>query len=237
MNPPIARIGGKSRIAKQIIELFPPDNTYTTYIEPFVGAGNIIYRIPYNPKHLEIVNDLDNDMYRIFKGIQLHGNEIQDYFPMKYPSKEQFFKSVNKKDIISLLIKYKVSFFKLGKSYSFPQVNENIIYKTAKFNQLQDRLKNVKIFNKYYTTIIKKFDSKNSFFYLDPPYENSKDYPNAVNPIDVYKALTNIKGKFMLSYNDSPTIRNIFKNYNIQSIITKYESPPRDVVELLITNY
>ena len=53
----------------------------------------------------------------------------------------------------------------------------------------------------------------------------------------MYNALKNIKGKFMLSYNDSPTIRNIFKNYNIQSIITKYQSPPREVVELIITNY
>ena len=69
---------------------------------------------------------------------------------------------------------------------------------------------------------LKNTFGKKAFFYLDPPYEESKDYPNAVNPIDVYNAVKKIKGKFMLSYNDSPLIRNIFKNYNIQSIITKY---------------
>jgi DNA adenine methylase len=235
MNPPIARIGGKSRIAKQIIELFPPDNTYTTYIEPFVGAGNIIYRIPYNPKHLEIVNDLDNDMYRIFKGIQMYGYHLRERLPKTLITKEQFINLKNKKDIISLILRYKISYMGAGK-YINPSI-KSTPFKTTKFNELQERLKNVNIFNEDFTTIINQFNNKKAFFYLDPPYEESKDYPNAVNPIDVYNAVKKIKGKFMLSYNDSPLIRNIFKNYNIQSIITKYQSPPRDVVELIITNY
>jgi DNA adenine methylase len=235
MNPPIGRIGGKSRIAKQIIELFPPDNTYTTYIEPFVGAGNIIYRIPYNPKHLEIINDLDNDMYRIFKGVQMYGIHLKERLPKKTITKKQFINLKDKKDIISLLLRYKISYKGAGK-YINPSI-KSTPFKTTKFNELQERLKNVNIFNEDFTTIINQYNNKKVFFYLDPPYEESKDYPNAVNPIDVYNAVKKIKGKFMLSYNDSPLIRNIFKNYNIQSIITKYQSPPRDVMELIITNY
>lgn len=61
------------------------------------------------------------------------------------------------------------------------------------------------------------------------------------NPEEVYDAIKNIKGKFLLSYNDSPKIRDIFKKYDIQTIKTDYQ-PTKDikkrtVKELLIKNY
>ena len=50
-----------------------------------------------------------------------------------------------------------------------------------------------------------KYDSPNTLFYLDPPYENSeKQYiHDSVNIQDLFKILSNIKGYFILSYNDS----------------------------------
>ena len=46
----------------------------------------------------------------------------------------------------------------------------------------------------------------------------------------------------MLSYNDSPNIRNMFKKYNIMLVKTKYITPlwgveKEDKKELVITNY
>lgn len=68
-----------------------------------------------------------------------------------------------------------------------------------------------------------------------------KDYKNYVEPEDVFTALKNIKGKFMLSYNDSLHIRKIFKAYNLEVIETAYEHTnsigKRNVNELIITNY
>ena len=32
------RMGGKSKIANKLISLFPDPNSYTTYVEPFIGA-------------------------------------------------------------------------------------------------------------------------------------------------------------------------------------------------------
>jgi len=40
LNPPIARMGGKSKLRKRIIELTPE---HTTYIEPFFGAGWVYF--------------------------------------------------------------------------------------------------------------------------------------------------------------------------------------------------
>ena len=93
-------------------------------------------------------------------------------------------------------------------------------------------------YNKH-TTI--KYNKPTTFFYLDPPYEDSKDYSNSVNPEDVYNAVKTIRGKFMLSYNDSPLIRKLFKEYNIHTIETIYEnttfSKKKVITEVYITNY
>jgi putative IMPACT (imprinted ancient) family translation regulator len=51
----------------------------------------------------------------------------------------------------------------------------------------------------------------------------------------------NIKGKFMISYNDSPNIRRVFAQYNIKGISTTYSATStadaRIAKEVIITNY
>lgn len=52
--------------------------------------------------------------------------------------------------------------------------------------------------------------------------------------------LASIKGKFILSLNDTPGVREVFKGYNLEKVKTRYSvGPVRDqpVGELLITNF
>ena len=57
----------------------------------------------------------------------------------------------------------------------------------------------------------------------------------------MYNALKKIKGWFLLSDNDSPNIRSIFKEYNIYETKTKYSPTKylqyRAIKELGITKY
>ena len=46
LNAPFSRVGGKNRLKKTILKLFPPINSYNKFVEPFVGAGNIILNAP-----------------------------------------------------------------------------------------------------------------------------------------------------------------------------------------------
>ena len=241
LTPPIGRVGGKSQIAARIIKLFPP---HKIYVEPFVGAGNIIYRKPFS--QIEIINDLDKDMYKIFCGIKSRGDWIDKNIYRTYLTKYQFDSIKDKNDLMSLLYKYHCSFSSKGETYNdrnfFKQGKNPSIWK-ANFSALQDRLKDVQIYNDDYKNIIRHFDSPDTFFYLDPPYENTKKYTNYVSPEDVYLTLKKIKGKFLLSYNDSPRIREIFKEFRIRNVSTKYTgnllgtSNNEKVNELIITNY
>ena len=109
------------------------------------------------------------------------------------------------------------------------------------FTKQQEYLQSTFIFYDSFDIMIKEFDSTSTIFYLDPPYDKCKDYDNYISPAQIYDALKNIKGWFLLSYNDSPNIRSIFKDYNLHELKTK-QSPTkylqyRSIQELEITNY
>jgi DNA adenine methylase len=240
MKAPIGRMGGKSKLKLRLIEMFPKD--YDTFVEPFVGAGNIFYTTP--KVENEIINDKDKDMYIIHKGLQQNAEYIDKNIP-RVRNRKMFESKKDKNDVISILYRYKSSFMSNGKSYDASKNGEPI---QTDFTVYGPRLKGVKILNQDYSTVIKKYDSPKTFFYLDPPYESStgkegvSDYKDFVSPDDVYKSLQGLKGKFMLSYNDSANIRKIFGKYNIRKIKTKYagvstEGGVRPVTELIITNY
>jgi len=66
--------------------------------------------------------------------------------------------------------------------------------------------------------VIKRFDTKDSFFYIDPPYFNSncghyKGYTKE-DFINLLEVLTQIKGKFLLSSYWSEILQKYIKKYN-----------------------
>jgi DNA adenine methylase len=234
MTTPIGRMGGKSKIAKRLINEFPKD--YKIYVEPFFGAGNIFFRIP-EKAEINIINDLDEDIFTIMKGLQENSKYINDNINRENITKEEFKELLKKKDPISLIEINKKSFFSQGKTYS--ALKKEIKTDFIKFS---DKLKDVIILNKPFEEVIKSYDSKDTFFYLDPPYSESfRDYKHQVKPQDLFNSLEKIKGKFMLSYDDSPLIRELFKKYNISEIITSYQGTQhivrREKKELVITNF
>jgi DNA adenine methylase len=227
---PFGRMGGKSKIAKQLIEMFPP---HKTFVELFVGAGNIFFRKPKAERN--VINDLDKDVYIAMKGLQSRSKYINDNINRNV-SREEFQKIKNKTDAKSIIEKLKTSFFSTGRSWN-PTDNK------TDFLQFGEKLKNTTILNQSFEKVIKNYDAPDTFFFLDPPYESEdkKDYKDYVEPQQVYDALQGIKGKFMITYNDSANIRRIFSKYNIKTIKTTYEHTMtvgrREKTELVITNY
>lgn len=242
MPVPFGRVGGKSRIAKQIISVFP-DN-YKVYVEPFFGAGGIFFRIPESKKaKLNIINDIDQDIYIVMKELQNNSEYINNNVTRTHITKEQWITLLNKNDAVSIIEKIRYSFFSRGVSYNPSKIKYNDQLIKTDFTKFQNKLTNTIILNHDYKKIILDFDSQESFFYLDPPYEHTnKSYYNDffVDPLEVYHILKNIKGKFILSYNNSQNIQDIFSIFNIYIIKTKYINTStlaiKDKSELLITN-
>lgn len=245
MKQIFGRVGGKNLLKNKIVDNYFPENYEDMiYVEPFVGGGSIFFYK--KPSKKEIINDIDEgviDIFKLFKNYD--GKDIEKLINRPW-NKEDFkevldFKPTNDFERgVRELILMKTSFFSMKKYYSKPRRLINASYG----DKYKKRLKDTVILNQDFKKVIKKYDSENTFFYLDPPYENSKGlYENFdISIQDLYDILKNIKGKFLLSYNDSEEAKKLFKNYNINIIHTKYTNPrigsqTRKINELLISNF
>ena len=111
------------------------------------------------------------------------------------------------------------------------------------------RLQKVVIENKDFEKLIKQYDRPESFFYCDPPYYETEDYYEDVGFTEkdhkrLADCLSRIEGKFLLSYNDCPQIRELYSKPGIiiestsrlNNIAQRYEAG-KQYAELLISNY
>jgi DNA adenine methylase len=94
-----------------------------------------------------------------------------------------------------------------------------------------------------YEKVLRQFDRKETLFFLDPPYWRKKLYRYNFSDEDFVKLeerLRAIRGKFVLSLNDVPEVRQLFHGYRIQTVQLHYTSQKtagRRYREVLITNY
>jgi DNA adenine methylase len=233
------RAGGKKYIAKKLIELFPSNYTELTYVEPFVGGGGVFFRKQRSAQ--EIINDLDTKVYAVFNEVKQRN--INDDVNRQPITKEHFFEVLmDNENPVRIVELFKTSFLANAKSYDRTKGCYGI---KTDFSIFHRRLNSVTIFNEDYKSVIAQFDNPDTFFYLDPPYNQPTKkrmfYDNYVEVNELLETVRQIKGKFMLSYNDTVENRELFKEFNIQTIATSYSPTThinkRNVTELVITNY
>jgi DNA adenine methylase len=242
MKPFFNRIGSKNSIKEYILPLFPKD--YDTYVEPFVGSGALYFYK--EPSKKEVINDLDKQLiegYKLLKKADTDKSHYQLLYTV--PSTQKFVDkkaSNNNERLLQLLYLHNGTFSSSGKGKIYKVLGNT---KMNNLEEYKERLKKTTILNQNYKKVIEKYDSDKTFFYLDPPYENpsTKLYENEnINFNELNELLRNLKGKFLLSINDSKNIRDIFKDFKIKPFIVKSSGSNTDIGkedrrELFISNY
>jgi DNA adenine methylase len=111
------------------------------------------------------------------------------------------------------------------------------------------RLDKTIIENKDFAEILAQYDDPQTFFYLDPPYGGGGiDYRHIgmIFTKDDHErlrvALSTIKGKFILSLNDSPENVESYENYNVKKIsrmmgVNRKHLKSPEYKELIIFNF
>ncbi len=250
MNSFISWIGGKKLLRKKILEQFPDPDSFKRYIEVFGGAGWVLFA---SDKHaaMEVFNDANGELINLYRIVKHHPEALQKELEWLLMSREQFFDELNRNDRGMTDIQRAARFFCLIKESfgadckSFGVRTRDMQKAVDYLKDVSDRLNRVVIENQDFEQLIKTYDRPEALFYLDPPYyEAEKYYPDRFNPEDhkrLRECLGGIKGKFVLSYNDCPRIRDLYEGYTLveveraDNLVTKSES--RKYKELIIKNF
>ena len=215
------RVGSKKPIRELIKNKAPKD--YDKFVEPFVGSGAVYFYMS-DPEKKSVINDLDTDFIAGWKQLKngVSGNiEKFNKLPLAQMNAFVLKTPTNDMDRLAKRLYMSCSTFGtkgIGKLYK----ETNIYTKLKKLDEYKEFMKNTTILSQDYKTVIRSQDGAKTFFYLDPPYEGStKDnlYKEGdINLDDLAKVLKGIKGKFLLSLNDSANVREIFKGFNIKGL-------------------
>ena len=236
--------GGKSRIAHKIVNYFPE---HKTYVEAFVGGASVL--MAKKKSEIEIINDKDFQIYNSLKVIQscsiakikaaankknwmLDEDRIREAWKSKRSGISGY---------LDFLYGHRHSYSRNRRSISKERKNN----KQPNFNRIveaQKRLQNVKIFNRDYKSM-KIYDSKDTFFYFDPPYPGEWDGPKTdFDMKEFVDLICSLQGKFLVSMN----IENRsafedkgfkFKKVKIIRTFSHNESKKRYEFELIIANF
>ncbi len=251
MKAPFGYIGGKNRLAKRIIGLIPE---HRTYVELFSGGAKVLFQK--TASRNEVLNDLDNEITNFFRICQHHDGELIRHLRYHVASRKWFDLLLHHTDSANLTdIQRAARFFYLqklcyggrvlGKSFGYA-VEGKPRFDAAEIPEIIQRtcarLARVQIESLPYEDVLYRYDRKETFFYCDPPYYGLPKYAFNFSHRDyelLRDHLIKIKGKFLLSINDVPEIREIFSQFRIERVNIRYsvQKTTKVASELLIRNY
>jgi DNA adenine methylase len=257
MKSPLPWPGGKSYLLKTLVRFMPQ---HRIYVEVFSGSAKLLFAK--RESKYEILNDVNDELLNFYRVVKHRPSELADLFERDFRGRARFmelcgesrFKSRRDCELIRAhRFAYLVWWSFGAKSTSFirprrGKLNRPILALRSLLEQTSIRLSNVVIDKTDFADCIRRYDSRDTFFYLDPPYVNAGDLGH-YKPMqeerneELIEILANIRGKFLLSYDNAPLIRRLAaeKNFTIRKVSVRYtineKSNDMRVTELLISNY
>lgn len=251
----IPYLGGKTRLAKTIIARMP---VHTCYVEVFAGGAAVFFSKP--PSETEVLNDRDGDLVNMYRILKYHPEELYKQFKFELISRDEF---ERKKQVIPETltdIQQAARYLYLQRLCYGGRMNGrtfgthtqgashlNILNMQSDLEAAWRRLSGVQVENLDFRDLIPRYDREYTFYYLDPPYWKMPYYKyNFARQDfeDLSAVLAGVKGKFLMSINDTPEIREIFGKFVIDEVKIVYSvhrdsdsGPTEPQTELLISNY
>ena len=238
VSPAAPYVGGKRLLAREIgarIGAVP----HHCYAEPFVGMGGVFLRRPAAAPS-KVINDISRDVFVFFRVIQEHFAYFTDYLRFRLASRAEF-ERLSTVDPATLTdIQRAARFLYLqrtafggkvaGRGFGVSPSNGsrfNITRVVPLLEDLHERLAGVVVECLPYAEFIRRYDRPDTLFYLDPPYWACERYYGAgVFGREDFERLADLlvglKGNFIMSLNDTPGAREVFKGFRIEAVETRY---------------
>lgn len=237
-DPPAAWIGGKRHLARRICAVLAATG-HDAYVEPFVGMGGVFLRRRTRPA-VEVINDVSGDVVTLFRVLQRFPEALYQELRWRPAMRAEFDRLKETRDADLLDIERAARFLYLqtlayggkvaGRNFgtdAHQAHNFDLRRIRGRIERLHDRLAGVVIENLDWLAVLDRYDRPGTLFYLDPPYWGSEgDYGSGVFIRGDFQRMADrlraIEGRFLLSINDRPEIRELFAWADMEAVKTTY---------------
>ena len=230
--------GGKSRLLKPLCARIP---AHTLYVEVFAGSAKLLFAK--EPSKAEVINDLNGDVANFFRVVKHRPAELAEALEAELLHPERFreLKVAAPIDELERALRFAYttwySFGAKGEHFAAGNLKELLRGNRRRPIQLvrqtlaegAERLQNVMIEQRDFAEMLTRFDSSETFFYLDPPYVHFSNLGRyealeLERREQLFTLLASLKGSFLLSFDDCEEIRELGKRHGfaIEEVSTSY---------------
>jgi len=207
--------GGDTYLLPYLRGMIPP---HTCYVEVFGGSGKLLLNKP--PSRVEVYNDIDGELVNLFRVVKNREmfRKFMNHLDMVLYSREIFYEYLRKlregvgdniERAVYLFYTLNASINGMGKSFSTSRKDntaKRFFNVVGRLREIHRRLKRVVVENLDFRDVMLKYDSPQTFFYLDPPhlYSSTEKYSyysarfTDNDYLDLLNLLDKIEGKFLL---------------------------------------
>lgn len=251
--------GGKTRLAQWIQAHLP---SHECYVEPFAGSAAVLLGKP--PSRVEILNDADNMLIRVFKTIQRHPEELEARL-----SEIAFSREIHERwrehletgdwpddDVEAtarwFTLRYTQHSAKLTGPSGFKtskKANPATAFQNAKqaLPALSERLDGVILESDDWMAVAERYDGPDTVQYFDPPYAEGKgdalyNHEGAFDHERLAEWCADAESRWLVSYEQIPAVFDL-DGYHVVERETEYTSgaregsETRETTERLICNF
>lgn len=231
LRSPISYFGGKQKLSKRIIQLFPK---HQVFVDVFCGSSAILLAKRASP--VEVINDISGHITTLFRVIAnpSKARELVERLNATPYSLDEFnfvknhINEVGIEDVElarRVMVLHRMSRNGEGREWSYATSSSvgGASESVSKFRRgvaripaMTERLKRVQIENRSWEKILDSYDSENTLFYLDPPYlkelrSSSGGYTHEMSTDEhklLIERLLSIKGHAVISGYATPLYDN-----------------------------
>ncbi len=250
-------LGGKRNLSKRLVAMIDQVE-HTTYCEPFVGMGGVFLRRIRPPK-AEVINDINRELATFYRILQRHYVPFMEMMRFQITTRAEFERLVKTDPTTLTDLERAARFLYLQRTAFGGKVSGrnfgvsldrggrfDITKLGPMLDDLHTRLAGVVIECLPYGDFIRRYDRPGTLFYLDPPYWGGEnDYGKNIFARDDFEKLSELlrglSGRFIMSLNDVPEVRDIFEGFSMEATevnysIARQSESRRAYGELIISN-
>ncbi|MBM96487.1 MAG: restriction endonuclease subunit M [Oceanospirillaceae bacterium] len=232
-KPIIPWMGGKRRLAKTILPMFPE---HKCYVEPFCGGAAIF--LMKDESKVEVINDINRDLITLYRVVKHHFEELYRQFQWTLTSRQnwEWLKSTPPETLTDIqraarfLYLQKLAFGAKVEGTTFgisatTKPRFNLLTLERDLEACHHRLARTTIEALAWDKCVIRYDREETLFYCDPPYWQTAGYGTEFG-WEQYEKLAElsktIQGKMIISINDHPEIRKLFAHMRVEEVKHSY---------------